>query len=363
MENIDEKNWASRIFGLDIPDSEPENKGNRNEKGNEEGKGNGNIETGEQEDFTTLSLEAFHYQYRHCDIYRRYADGIGCREEQVESLAQIPFLPIEFFKTQRVVSFQGEAECRFYSSGTTGMTPAVHHVYSLQLYRQSFLNAFTRMVGNPKDFVFLALLPSYLEREGSSLIYMVQTLMEESGAAENRFYLHQLDELAVTLEKLHAAGRKTILFGVTYALLDLIAYRTFHLPQLTVFETGGMKGRRKECLRSELHRQLCAGLGVEKIYSEYGMAELLSQAYTDGGEEFRCPPWMKVLIRDRYDPLRLLTAHGSKGGINVIDLANIHSCCFIATQDIGSLHEKGRFRIWGRFDQADIRGCNLLVAE
>ncbi len=325
-------NWASRIFSIR-----------------------------DQQTFRQIALEAFHYQYAHCEIYRRYAEGIGCHADKVKQLEEIPFLPIEFFKTQKVVSFKGKEECLFQSSGTTGMTTSKHYIYSLKLYRESFLNAFTQMIGNPKEYVFLALLPSYLEREGSSLIYMVKTLMEVSGHPENRFYLHHLEELAEDLEQLYAKGKKIILFGVTYALLDLIALKQFRLPHLTVFETGGMKGKRKELLRSELHQQLKTGFGVEKIYSEYGMAELLSQAYTEGGEIFHTPAWMRVLIRDRYDPFSVSAKNGSKGGINVIDLANIHSCCFIATQDLGCICENGGFSVLGRFDQSDIRGCNLLV--
>ena len=331
MENV-AFSWASRIFNIR-----------------------------DRQTFEKLAMEAFLYQFTHCDIYRRFAEGIGCRADNVKQLEEIPFLPIEFFKTQKVVSFEGKEECVFLSSGTTGMTPARHYIRSLALYRESFLNAFTQMVGNPKEFVFLVLLPSYLEREGSSLIYMVKTLMEVSGHPENRFYLHHLEELAEDLEQLYAQGKKIILFGVTYALLDLITLKHFQLPNLTVFETGGMKGRRKELLRSELHQELRAGFGVEKIYSEYGMAELLSQAYTEGGEIFHTPAWMRVLIRDRYDPLSVSAKSESKGGINVIDLANIHSCCFIATQDLGCICENGGFSVLGRFDQSDIRGCNLLV--
>lgn len=332
MENVSTKYWESKIFNIV-----------------------------DEQAFSNLALEAFRYQYANCTIYNRFVNGIGRNPQQINSIEAIPFLPIEFFKSQKVVSFQGKEETLFYSSGTTGMTPSKHYIYSLSLYKESFIRAFSQMVGNPKDFVFLALLPSYLEREGSSLIYMVKTLMEVSGKPESRFYLHQMEELAAAMEKLHSQNRKTILFGVTYALLDLIAYKQFHLPNLIVFETGGMKGRRKESLRSELHQQLRQGFGVEKIYSEYGMAELLSQAYTFGGENFHCPPWMKILVRDRYDPLQTSLHTSQKGGINVIDLANIHSCCFIATQDIGSLYPDGSFSVWGRFDQAEIRGCNLLV--
>ncbi len=314
-------------------------------------------------DFEQAALEVFRFQYLHCSVYRKYAEAIGHMPDKVDKLEDIPFLPIEFFKTQTIYCGDTPPEAVFTSSGTTGMTPSRHYVRSLALYRRSFGLAFRKMVGDPKDFAILALLPSYLERKGSSLLYMMQALMDESGHPMNRFYLHQLDTLAENLEELAAQEQPSILFGVSFALLELVERHRFHLPDLIVFETGGMKGRRKEILREELHQQLCDGLGVAKIRSEYGMAELMSQAYTDGGELFRCPPWMRVIIRDMYDPLTLLHTPGRKGGINVIDLANLHSCSFIATQDIGDLTPDGSFRVLGRFGQADMRGCNLLVLE
>lgn len=314
-------------------------------------------------DFEKTALEVFRFQYRHCAVYRRFADGIGRTPDRVHRMEEIPFLPISFFKTQKITSTTQPEEIIFTSSGTTGMTPSRHYVYSLDLYRRSFRTAFREMVGDPKDFAILALLPSYLERQGSSLLYMVQELMRESGHPMNRFYLHELDLLGERLEQLAAQGQRTILFGVSFALLELVEHRRFRLPELMVFETGGMKGRRKELLREELHQRLCEGLGVAAIRSEYGMAELMSQAYTEGGELFRCPPWMRVFVRDMYDPLTLIREPGRKGGINVMDLANLYSCAFIATQDIGDLTPDGRFRVLGRFDQADLRGCNLLVME
>ena len=318
---------------------------------------------GSTEEFNELALEIFRFQYMNCEVYRRYADGIGCGPERVRSVGEIPFLPIGLFKSHKITSTTLPEEIIFTSSGTTGMTPSRHYVHSLALYRRSFREAFRKMVGDPKDFAILALLPSYLERQGSSLLYMVQELMRESGHPMNRFYLHNLDELGYNLEKLADQGQRTILFGVSFALLDLVEHRRFRLPELMVFETGGMKGRRKELLREELHQRLCEGLGVKNIRSEYGMAELMSQAYTEGGELFRCPPWMQVLIREMYDPLTLVREARRKGGINVIDLANLYSCSFIATQDIGDLTPDGRFRVLGRFDQADLRGCDLLVME
>lgn len=318
---------------------------------------------GSDAEFEALAMEIFRFQYAHCETYRRYADGIGRPAGKVHCMEDIPFLPIEFFKTKKISCTEKKEEMIFTSSGTTGMTPSRHYVHSIDLYRRSFRKAFSSMVGNPVDFAILALLPSYMERQGSSLLYMVQTLMEDSGHPTNQFYLNQLDTLGKHLESLAAQGQKTILFGVSFALLDLIEQRHFHLPELIVFETGGMKGRRKECLREELHQQLKEGLGVPHIYSEYGMAELLSQAYTDGGEYFRCPTWMRVLTRDMYDPLQLTHEIGRNGGINVIDLANIYSCSFIATQDIGRLSADGRFAVMGRFDQAEMRGCNLLVFD
>lgn len=316
-----------------------------------------------EEAFRKTALDVFRFQYANCELYRRYVDSICPDNSSIETLEQIPFLPIDFFKTHRIVSTTKKEELVFSSSGTTGMQRSKHYVANLNLYEESFLRSFRYFVGDPEDLVILSLLPSYSEQGDSSLLYMMEKLMQKTKSPISKFYLHNTDELVVNLKHLAEQKQKTIIWGVSYALLDLIEKYNFYLPELVVFETGGMKGRRKELLREELHQRLKKGFGVEKIYSEYGMTELLSQAYTDGGNRFYSPPWMRILIRDTYDPLRLLPQHGKSGGVNVIDLANRYSCSFIATQDIGKAYEDTSFEILGRFDNSDIRGCNLLVHE
>lgn len=248
----------------------------------------------------------------------------------------------------------------FASSGTTGQISSVHHVSDLRMYRKSFINGFKRFFGPIEDYTILALLPSYLERENSSLVYMVNQMIELSCFSESGFFLDNLEELSGLLEDLDKEGRNVLLIGVSFALLDLIEKHKFKLKNTLVMETGGMKGMRKELVREELHQLLRAGFGVEHIQSEYGMTELLSQAYSKGQGLFRTPPWMKILVRDTEDPLSLIQ-NDSTGGVNVIDLANIHSCSFIATQDLGKTYDDGSFEILGRFDHSDIRGCNLLA--
>ena len=276
------------------------------------------------------------------------------------SLEEIPFLPISFFKTHSIVTGNKESQQIFASSGTTGMDCSQHSVVDIALYKESFTRGFTYFFGAVKDYTILALLPSYLEQKNSSLVYMITDLIKQSGKAESGFYLNNYEELAKKLVKLDQKGEKILLIGVTYALLDLITLRKFQLKNTIIMETGGMKGRRKEMIKHELHTHLSEGFGVSKIYSEYGMTELLSQAYSLGGELFQTPPWMKVLIREVEDPFTLLP-RGKSGGINVIDLANINSCSFIATQDLGKVHSNGQFEVLGRFDHSDIRGCNLML--
>jgi phenylacetate-coenzyme A ligase PaaK-like adenylate-forming protein len=258
-----------------------------------------------------------------------------------------------------VISDAAISEKIFSSSGTTGSDLSKHYIANIHLYEESFRKAFQHFFGNPNEFVILALLPSYLEREGSSLVYMVNDLIEKSNHSESGFYLNNTDELIEKLYNLEALGKKTILLGVSYALLDLIETQTFQLKHTLIMETGGMKGRRKEMVKEELHRKLKNGFGVDSIYSEYGMTELLSQAYSKEGGLYQSPPWMKVLTRDTEDALTLV--QGTTGGINIIDLANYHSCSFIATQDLGKVNNDESFEILGRFDVSDIRGCNLMV--
>jgi phenylacetate-coenzyme A ligase PaaK-like adenylate-forming protein len=310
------------------------------------------------EEFAALALEIFQLQYNNVKVYRDFCDLLKITPTSVKTIQDIPFLPIEFFKQQRVISSEETSETTFISSGTTGISSR-HYVAHLELYEQSFTLAFTKFYGNPQEFVILALLPSYLEQEGSSLVFMVDRLIKKSNDPRSGFYLNDSGSLIEILYLLENQNKKVLLFGVSYALLDLIENQSFQLKNTLVMETGGMKGRRKEMIKDELHEILKKGFGVSSIHSEYGMTELLSQAYSQGEGVFKCPSWMQILIRDPKDPLTLF--EGKTGGINVIDLANIHSCSFIATQDLGKVNADGSFEILGRFDTSDIRGCNLLV--
>ena len=311
-------------------------------------------------DFKTTALEVFKFQFEHNAVYRSFCDLLYKHPSDVRSLEQIPFLPIEFFKTHTIISTNKPTEATFTSSGTTGSIVSKHHVVDLDVYKQSFRTGFESFYGTIENYTVLALLPSYLEREGSSLVYMANDMILQSKQPESGFYLHDLEALKNTLTSLEAKGQKTLLIGVSYALLDLIEAYSFELKHTIVMETGGMKGQRKELVKSELHALLKQGFGVDTIHSEYGMTELLSQAYSKGGGVFETPPWMKVLTRDPEDALSI-QPNGKSGGINIIDLANINSCAFIATQDLGKIKSDGTFEILGRFDQSDIRGCNLMV--
>ena len=311
-------------------------------------------------DFKTTALEVFKFQFEHNAVYRSFCDLLYKHPSDVRSIEQIPFLPIEFFKTHTIISTNKPTEATFTSSGTTGSIVSKHHVGDLDVYKQSFRTGFESFYGTIENYTVLALLPSYLEREGSSLVYMANDMILQSKQPESGFYLHDLEALKNTLTSLEAKGQKTLLIGVSYALLDLIEAYSFELKHTIVMETGGMKGQRKELVKSELHALLKQGFGVDTIHSEYGMTELLSQAYSKGGGVFETPPWMKVLTRDPEDALSI-QPNGKSGGINIIDLANINSCAFIATQDLGKIKSDGTFEILGRFDQSDIRGCNLMV--
>jgi phenylacetate-coenzyme A ligase PaaK-like adenylate-forming protein len=315
-----------------------------------------NIESEEQ--FNRLSIEIFRSQYSQNDIYGSFCRALKIDPYEIKTFEQIPFLPIEFFKHHEILSVAYRPDLVFTSSGTTGHQTSRHYVHDSELYRKSFCNAFRYFFGNPSEYHILALLPGYLERTGSSLIYMVNELIKLSKSNYSGFYLNELSELRNKIETLK--DRKILLIGVSFALLDMVEKFPVTNPALIVMETGGMKGRRKELVRSELHSILKKGFGTEKIYSEYGMTELLSQAYSKGEGIFHTPPWMKILIRETNDPLSLCKAR-QIGGINVIDLANMYSCSFIATQDLGKIYQDGSFEVSGRFDNCDIRGCNLLI--
>lgn len=312
-----------------------------------------------QDSFEALALDTFAYQYAHVPVYQKYCDFLQKGPKTVYSLEEIPFLPIQFFKTHQVISSEKKAEVVYTSSGTTGSIPSKHFVAESSLYQKSYLTGFEHFYGPITDWTILALLPSYLERGGSSLVAMVDDLIKRTQNPMSGFYLHNLEELAVRLKHLDSSGKKVLLIGVSYALLDLIEYTPFQLKHTVVMETGGMKGQRKELIKEALHVKLREGFGTSQIHSEYGMTELLSQAYSKESGLFSCPPWMKVFTRDPEDPFTQVTH--KTGGINVIDLANKYSCSFIATQDLGRVHSDDRFQILGRFDHSDLRGCNLMV--
>lgn len=317
-----------------------------------------NIQT--QAEFESASLEVFKFQFENNRVYRSFCDLLYIHPSDVKRIEDIPFLPIQFFKSHDVLSSTQPVEQVFTSSGTTGDATSKHQVTDLHIYKESFRRAFSHFYGPMEDYVVLALLPSYLEREGSSLIYMVEDMIKRSGQVESGFYLHNLSDLNDILINLDYQGKKILLIGVSFALLDLVESYQFQLKNTVIMETGGMKGRRKELVREELHGLLKKGFGVKNIHSEYGMTELLSQAYSNGHGIFKCPNWMQILTRDTEDPLSILPNHRT-GGINVIDLANINSCSFIATQDLGKTFADKSFEIIGRFDHSDIRGCNLMV--
>ncbi len=313
-----------------------------------------------EQDFQNLALRIFNHQFEYNSVYRSFCDLLYKHPSEVHRIEDIPFLPIQFFKSREVVSDLRKPEIVFSSSGTTGSITSKHYVTDLQLYVKSFEKAFELFYGSVSEYTILALLPNYLEREGSSLIYMVNHLIDQSKNPNSGFYLNNLKELTIKLNELDKEGNPVLLIGVSFALLDLIELENFNLKHTIVMETGGMKGRRKEMTRNELHMTLKNGFGVSNIHSEYGMTELLSQGYSKGNGIFETPPWMRVLTRDTEDPFNILSNSGT-GGLNVIDLANINSCSFIATQDLGKVHTNNTFEVLGRFDHSDIRGCNLMV--
>ena len=310
-----------------------------------------------EQEFNEISLLIFHDQYEHNPTYHDFVNHLGLNFSHINHYSRIPFLPIEFFKTQKVITGTQKYDLTFHSSGTSGLNISKHYVTDAELYEESFVRGFTHFYGEPSQYLILALLPSYIEQGNSSLVYMARKLVQLSGNKKSGFFLNQYDQLAGLI---NSTKQKTILLGVTYALLDLAEQNLINNPELIVIETGGMKGRRKEMIRDEIHSYLIEKLNVQEIHSEYGMTELLSQAYSTGNGIFSTPPWMKVLIRDVNDPLSAME-YGKTGGINVIDLANIYSCPFIATQDLGKIIEDDKFEVLGRFDNSDIRGCNLMI--
>ena len=311
-------------------------------------------------EFNEIARSLFRFQYRNNKIYHSFVDALGISESQVYHPEQIPFLPLSFFKTHKITTGDFIEEAVFESSGTTGTETSRHYVADTGLYELSFTKGLELFYGDLSQYAVFALLPSYLERKNSSLVYMVERMRMKSNRQMGGFFLHELEALQKQLAEAHNAGLKIMLFGVTFALLEMAEKFPVAIPGAIIFETGGMKGRRKELTRMELHEKLCSSFGVAKIHSEYGMTELLSQAWSAGDGIFRCPPWMRVLIADTNDPLSYMET-GRTGGINIIDLANFHSCSFLATQDLGRVFDDGSFEVLGRFDNSDIRGCSLLA--
>ncbi len=327
------------------------------------------------DEFTAIALELFTIHRQHNEVYKDWVSFLKINPESVRSLNEIPFLPVRFFKSHQVLINTSQAknpDIIFTSSTTTGGIPSQHFVPDIEVYENSFMKGFQHFYGDPDDWTILALLPGYLERSGSSLVYMAEKLIEQSKQAKSGFYLNDFDKLAETLASFSGTDKKGLLIGVSFGLLDFIESNAFlsmqnhTIKNLCIMETGGMKGRRKELTRMELHENLTTAFGVKKIHSEYGMTELLSQAYSSGDGLFACPPWMKVMLRETDNPLKTIgdnstDSNTQNGGINIIDLANTFSCPFIAVDDIGKMHANGQFEVLGRFDQSEVRGCNLMI--
>jgi phenylacetate-coenzyme A ligase PaaK-like adenylate-forming protein len=320
-----------------------------------------------EQEFLDVALTTFRYQYKNIEVYRKFVDYLNLDVEKINSLDKIPFLPIEMFKNHQILDKNISSDLYFQSSGTTQMNLSKHFIANENIYQESIYKSFEQFIGKPEDFIFLGLLPSYLEKKNSSLIYMVDYLMKKSGKPENGYFLYNHEDLFQLLQNLK--DKKVILFGVSFALLDFLDYchsnsQLLEISDtLTVIETGGMKGRKEEMTKDELLKILQNGFKTKKIYSEYSMTELLSQAYSLGENIYKCPNWMRVLIRNAEDPFGYEQA-GRTGAINIVDLANIHSCSFIATQDLGKLltDDEKKFQVLGRIDHSDIRGCSLLVS-
>ena len=336
-----------------------------------------NIQT--EEEFQQKCLETFQYQYDNIEVYRKFVDFLNINPNEIKEVEKIPFLPIEMFKNHTLLDKNKKADLFFQSSGTTQMNLSKHWIADEKLYQESIEKSFEQFIGKPEEYIFLGLLPSYLEKQNSSLIYMVDFLINKSGKPENGYFLYNHQELFELLNKLSTENKKVILFGVSFALLDSHNdFTTLQINDFTVIETGGMKGRKEEMTKDELLKILQKGFGTDKIFSEYSMTELLSQAYSLGNNEYSCPNWMRILIRNTEDPFSYVE-NGRTGAINIIDLANRHSCSFIATQDLGKiiynpeilryaqndkndLFRKVKFQVLGRIDHSDIRGCSLLVS-
>jgi phenylacetate-coenzyme A ligase PaaK-like adenylate-forming protein len=310
-----------------------------------------------EEDFNNIAISTFRNQYSCVNVYKKYLDTRSVDISSIRHYTDIPFLPVEFFKSFEIKSQTQKTQKTFMSSGTTNSTRSKHHVTDLKLYKMSFYDAFQRHYGNPKDWIILSLLPSYIEQGDSSLIYMVNSLMDMTKNKDSQFINIDQPDLSTIINKL--STKKVLLIGVSYALLDLSELFKLNLSNWTIMETGGMKGRRKEIIRAELHTILKKAFKSDQIHSEYGMTELLSQAYSHKDGIFSAPPWMKVLVREVNDPFNYVE-NGKTGGLNIIDLANQNSCSFIETKDLGRKVNSSDFEISGRFDQSDIRGCNLL---
>jgi hypothetical protein len=312
-----------------------------------------------EKEFEEAALELFLWQSAENQVYRRFLELLDVRPGKVGRLTAIPFMPVSFFRTHRVVTGEVATSITFKSSGTGNFVPSCHHVHDPDLYRSSFLRCFELFYGPPQSYCILALLPSYLERGDSSLVYMAGKLIEKSSHPDSGFYLENTADLAARIRMLEGQDARVLLLGVSFALLDLVESHELSLEKTIIMETGGMKGRRKELTREELHTILRTRTGAGQIHSEYGMTELLSQAYARSEGRFSTPPWMRVMVRDSYDPFSYMPS-GRSGGINIIDLANLDSCAFVETSDLGRLHSDGTFEVIGRFDNSEVRGCNLL---
>ena len=316
------------------------------------------------QNFDKKSIAFFQHQIKNNVFYKKYIDAIFANTKPISEIGDIPFLPIQFFKNEKIITNQIEKinaqkeEIVFESSGTTSQIKSKHFIQDIDVYKMSFMQCFRQFYGNIEDYCIMGLLPSYLERSHSSLVYMVRVLIEKSKHPLSNFYLYNTDELFDNLRNTEASNQKTILFGVSYALLDFAEKYAIDFRNTIVIETGGMKGRREEMIREEVHALLQKSFNTKDIHAEYGMTELLSQAYSNGKGIYSCPPWMKVLVRDINDPFQI--SKKGKGVLNVIDLANIHSCCFIATDDVGEVFEDGSFLVNGRLDNSELRGCSLM---
>ncbi|MFH2142830.1 MAG: acyl transferase [Bacteroidota bacterium] len=312
--------------------------------------------------FEKTALNIFKFQAENNPVYKKYLKYTGRKAVEINNIPEIPFLPVDFFKSHHIVCGNKKEEIIFTSSGTTGSQKSKHFIVNTKLYEESFSKTFKMFYGDLADYCMLGLLPNMDERKDSSLVYMVKKLIELTNHPISGFYLDDIQKLTNVIKTLEQRKQKTILLGLSYALLDFAEKTVLKLSNTIVMETGGMKGRREEITKTGLHDALKKGFGVQDIHSEYGMTELLSQAYSKGNGKYFCPPWMKILIRDPYDPFNYLPFRQS-GGINIIDLANLHSCSFIETKDLGKLYPDGSFEVLGRIDHSEIRGCNLMMGE